>query len=82
MQYPENATAKLKQCHSLIFINHLTPWMLQHLTNTDPLIHIAIQHQTDQINACLAHDIWHPQVVVANLVYAIERVLLVDNGIQ
>jgi hypothetical protein len=58
------------------------PRMLQHLADRDPFLDIAIEHQPDQIDALLAHNPWHAQIVVHDLVNAIERVFLVDDGVQ
>lgn len=63
-------------------VNHLTPWMLQHLANRDALLHVPIQHQSDEINAFVAHDVRHSQIVIHNLVDAVEWVLLIDNGVK
>lgn len=59
-----------------------TPRMLQHLANRDPLLDITIEHQPHQIDALLAHNPRHAQIVVHDLVNAIERILLVDDGVQ
>lgn len=58
------------------------PRMLQHLADRDPLLDIAIEHQPNQVDALLAHDPRHPQIVVHDLVNAVKRVLLVDDGVQ
>lgn len=59
-----------------------TPWMLQHLTDCNSLLNIAVQHQSDQIDALLAHDPRNAQIVVHDLIYGVERVLFVDDGVQ
>ncbi len=56
--------------------------MTQHLLNGHPLLDIAIEHQPDQINAILAHDEWNTQPMIHNLIDTVERILLVDDGIQ
>jgi hypothetical protein len=56
--------------------------MLQHLRNADALIDVAVQHSPHQIDARLAHDVRYAQVVVHDLVDAVERVFLVDNCVQ
>jgi hypothetical protein len=56
--------------------------MFQHLADRDPLLDIAVEHEPDQVDALLAHHPRHAQIVVHDLVNAIERILLVDNGVQ
>jgi hypothetical protein len=56
--------------------------VLQNLRDSDPPLHIAIKHQPDEIYALFAHDIRNAQIVIHNLVDAIEGILLVDNGIE
>ena len=55
--------------------------MLQHLTNCDSLLDIAIQHQPDQVDALLAHDPRNTQIMVHDLVNRVEWVLFVDDGV-
>lgn len=56
--------------------------MIQNLTDSDSLIHVSIQHKPDEVDALLAHDVWHAQVVVHDLVDAVERVLLVHDRVE
>jgi hypothetical protein len=56
--------------------------MLQHFRDADALIDVAVQHPSDQIDARLAHDVRHAQVVVHDLVDAVERVFLVDDCVK
>ena len=56
--------------------------MRQHLLDIQPLLHVPIQHVAYQINALVAQRIRHAQVAVHDLVDAVERVLLVDDGVQ
>lgn len=56
--------------------------MLQHTLDIDPSLHITVQHSSDQINAVIAHNIRHSQIVIHDFVNAVEWVLLIDNGIQ
>lgn len=56
--------------------------MLQHLIDIEAARDVADQHAADQIDALLTHDEGDPQVAVHDLVDAVERVLLVDDGIQ
>ena len=51
------------------------------LRNTQPTINISIQHAPDQINALLAHNPGNAQVVIHDLVDAVEGVFLVDEGV-
>lgn len=63
-------------------VSSYTPRMLQHLADRNPLLDITVQHQSDQVNALLAHDPRNAQVVVHNLVNGVERIFLVDDGVQ
>ena len=56
--------------------------MIQDVLDADAALDVAIEHLTDQVDAVLAHDVRDAQVVVHDLVDAVERVLLVDDGIQ
>jgi len=56
--------------------------MLDNILDANPPLHVSIQHLTDEIQAVLAHHVRYTQVVVHDLVDAVERVLLVDDGIQ
>jgi hypothetical protein len=56
--------------------------MRQHLINRVPLRDIAIQHHPDEVDALVANRVRHAQVAVHDLVDAVERVLLIDDGVQ
>lgn len=56
--------------------------MLQHLTDRDSLIDIAVEHQPNKIDTGLTHDVRYAQVVIHNLIDAVERVFLVDDGVE
>ena len=56
--------------------------MLEYRLDPDSPLDVSIQHLPDQINTVLAHDIRYPQIVVHDLVYTIEWVLLVDNRVK
>lgn len=58
------------------------PPMFHHLRDSQPLIDIAIQHRSDQLDALLAHDPRHAQLVVHDLVDAVKGVFLVDEGVE
>lgn len=59
-----------------------TPPMLQYFTDSYPLIDIPIEHQSDEIDTRIAHNIRNAQVMIHNLVDAVERVLLVDDCVE
>ncbi len=65
-----------------LLILHQTPRMLTHSLNPDPPLHISVEHLADQINALLAHNVGYSQIVVHDLVDTVERVLLVDDGVE
>jgi hypothetical protein len=52
------------------------------LTDCNPLLDIAVEHESYEVDAFFAHDPWNSQVVIHDLVYAIERVFFVDDGVQ
>jgi hypothetical protein len=56
--------------------------MLQDLTDRNSLLDIAIQHETYKIDAFFAHDPGYSEVMVHDFVYAVERVLFVDDGVE
>ena len=56
--------------------------MFHDLGNRQPLIDISIQHGLDQLNARLAHDPRYPQLMVHDLVDAVEGVFFVDEGVE
>lgn len=63
-------------------INHIAPRMIEHLADGDPLLYVSVQHQADKVDAFLAHDVRDAYVVIHNLIYAIEGVLLVDDCVE
>ena len=56
--------------------------MLEDLADGDALLHVAVQHEPDQVDALLAHDPGDAQVVVHDLVNGVEGVFLVDDGVE
>lgn len=56
--------------------------MRGNLRNAGPLIHITIQHPSDQINTILRNHKRHAQIMVHDLVNAVEGVLLVEDGVE
>lgn len=56
--------------------------MLQDCLNTNSSLHISVEHLSDQVQIIVAHDVRYTQVVVHNLVDAIERIFFVHDGIQ
>lgn len=56
--------------------------MTSHFPYTDSLIDIAVQHSPDQFDASLADHVRHTQIMVHNLIDAVERILLVQDSIQ
>lgn len=56
--------------------------MLCDLFDGVSLLHITVKHTPDQIDALVTERVRDSQVAVHNLVNAVKRVLLVDDGIQ
>jgi hypothetical protein len=56
--------------------------MRQDVLDAQALGDVAVQHHADELDARLAHDPGHTQIAVEDLVYTIERVLLVDQRVQ
>jgi hypothetical protein len=68
--------------HSKSIVFKLTPLVLQDLSNRNSLINIAVQHQSHQIDACIAHDIWNSEIVIHDLVDGVEGVFFVDDCVE
>jgi hypothetical protein len=58
------------------------PRVLENLADRDPLLHVAVQHESHEIDALLAHDPGNTEVVVHDLIDGVEWVFLVDDGID
>lgn len=56
--------------------------MVEHLVDVVALGDITFQHAADEIDTLLAEYKGDAEVAVHNLVDAVKRVLLVDNGVQ
>jgi hypothetical protein len=56
--------------------------MVEHLCDVVPLLDVPVQHAADEIDALGADGEGHPEVAVHDLIDAVERVLLVDDGVQ
>jgi len=71
---PHSSTSTLK-CR-------LAPWMGQHLFNVVSLIHLPVEHAADEVDTIIANSKRDSQVAVHDLIYAVEGVLFVDDGIE
>lgn len=59
------------------------PWVLEHLSNGQTVVDVAVQHLADQINASFREGKeGDTEGVVENLVNIVEWVLLVDDRVQ
>lgn len=58
------------------------PGMIQNLTDVVPLRDVAIEHATNEIDAIVAQNERDAQVAIHDFINAVERVLLVDYGVQ
>ena len=56
--------------------------MAHHIRDPDPALHVPVEHQADQVDTLLAHDKGHAQVLVHDLIDAVEGVFLVDDGVE
>lgn len=56
--------------------------MLQYIANTNAGLDVAVEHETDEINAGVAENIGYAEIVVHDLVDGIKGILFVDNGIE
>lgn len=63
-------------------IPHLAPWVLQNLVDVVSLLDVAVQHATNEIDALVADCVRHTQVTIHDLVDTVERVFLVDDGVE
>lgn len=60
----------------------LQPWVIQDLLYIQSLADVSIQHFTDKIYALFAQNVWNTQIVIHNLVNAVEWVLLIYDRVQ
>ena len=56
--------------------------MLLDLRDGEPLLHITIQHRLYELYRRLRHDPRDPELMVQDLVDAVEGVFLVDEGVE
>ena len=65
-----------------LFVHLAAPWMIQYGLDADTPVHVAVEHLPDQVDTVFAHHIRHAEVVIHDLVNRVERILLVDNGVE
>lgn len=58
------------------------PRMLEDARDRDPLVDVAVQHTSDEVDVLFTENVGDAQVVVHDLVDAVERVLFVDDRVQ
>lgn len=56
--------------------------MLSDLLDGQPSGDVTVQHGAHEVDAALAHDPWHAQLVVEDLVDAVKGVFLVDECVK
>lgn len=56
--------------------------MLQNLVDIVSLLDVAIQHAPDEVDTLVADRVRHTQVAIHDLIDTVERVFLVDDGIE
>lgn len=56
--------------------------MLKHSLDANAPLDIPIEHLADKVNAIFTHNVRHSQVMVHDFVDGVERVFLVDDGVQ
>ena len=66
----------------LLVINSSSPRMLEHSLDANAPLDIPIEHLADKVNALFTHNVRHSQVMVHDFVDGVERVFLVDDGVQ
>lgn len=63
-------------------VPNLAPWVLQNLGDIVSLFDVAIQHATDEVDTLITDRVRHTQVAIHDLIDAVERVFLVDDGVE
>lgn len=58
------------------------PRMLTDFFNGQALRNIAVQHGPDKANASSAHNPWHAKFTIQDLIDAVERIFLIDDGVE
>ena len=56
--------------------------MLKYFVDGNSRFHISVKHCANEVNAIFAHDVWNPKIAVHDFVDTVERILLVDNGVE
>lgn len=56
--------------------------MLQDLVDVISLLDVAIQHAADEVDTLVTDCVRHTQVAIHDFINAVERVLLVDDGVE
>lgn len=56
--------------------------MLQNLVDIVSLFDVAIQHATDEVDTLIADCVRHTQVAIHDLINTVERIFLVDDGVE
>ena len=57
------------------------PGVLEYILDCDPAGDVSVEHEPNEIDAVLAQDKGDAQVMVHDLVDAVEWVLFVDDGV-
>ena len=75
--------AKCKWCSADMVFELLleslgTPRMLFHLCDGQSSLNVPIEHGFDEVNVVLTHDPWDSQLVIQDLVDAVEWIFFVD----
>lgn len=67
-------------CRLVIFrVDVCTPRVVKNSLDADTPLDVAVQHLADEVNAVFAHDIRYAQVVIHNLVDAVEWIFLIHD---
>lgn len=56
--------------------------MVEDILDANTPLHVSVEHLPNEIQAVLAHDVRHAQVVIHNLIDTIERILFVHDRVQ
>ena len=63
----------------ILRVDVCTPRVVKNSLDANTPLDVPVQHLADEVNAVFAHDIRYAQVVVHDLVDAVEWVLLIHN---
>lgn len=66
----------------IIRVLNKAPRMFHHGLNSDSLLDVSIEHLSNQVDTVFTHDVRYSEIMVHDFIDAVERVLLVDDGVE